>query len=901
MSQENNAAVALERLRTAAAAKHLRLEELFADFDRLRTGLVTRPQLERCVSSATNVILDNNTWDSLFALLPKRTDGMVAYNGFVELLRGGSERLLPQIGAELTPHLAAALQAIRNHCQIHGITIRSAFQDFDPLNRGVVTHSQFLRCVPVPTTFAPELKQLLADHYRRIDGNGTDYYQLLRDVEGYPEPGTSARPPTRGPGSTQVVLESTEPTGLDAGQLIDQLAAAFHRTRVRPLEYFRDFDRLRKGNVTESQFVSGLALACSAPGGLRLSHAAMQAVAKHFAAPGGFVRYRDFCHRTDSAFLTGREEDLVRVPTAEVAPLLRSQVLCETQPLVDEDEATLQSILERLRGVVEARRISVHPLLQDADKRLGFTKGVTAGQLRRVMDTLGLTLADTDMPFLLAKFGNPVTGHFNYHAFCAAIDPSTKFGQTEQLYTDTQALSLSHTQPLPRTPPAPAIDINDILDKLRVRVLERSLRPADVFADADPLRLGRIHRDRFNRAVGLLTTELTDVQLAALGDNFAVPPDQVDWRAFVKAIAEPSQSEGLLQTMRSTARERTRENKFDPALLAQFREAMTVAGAHMNERRFDLAGQLADPDRTRSSRITESQFVRVLSLAPLGLSPAQIRVIALYYLDNSGVDYPSFLRDVTPAAPLEDLFQSQTTRRLGTSRPRSQPSGEEVADPVQALLEKLHRKIVRERVGLRQVMKDFDKHAHGRITATEFQRCLSMAQLALSASELNTISSFYASAGHPGFVDYARFCSDVDASFATPSLERNPTLQATAFIPPADIEVAAQTRKVRLEEGAAADVLMARMASRVSKNRMVVLPPFKDFDRAVIGTVSKPQFLRVLLSLGLTDGATEAEVAALVRRYAVPAGGREDVHYRSYCTDLEAMAAEEHARAISLF
>jgi hypothetical protein len=32
----------------------------------------------------------------------------------------------------------------------------------------------------------------------------------------------------------------------------------------------------------------------------------------------------------------------VRVPTADVAPLLRSQVLCETQPLVDEDEATLQ-------------------------------------------------------------------------------------------------------------------------------------------------------------------------------------------------------------------------------------------------------------------------------------------------------------------------------------------------------------------------------------------------------------------------------------------------------------------------------------------------------------------------------------------------------------------------------
>ncbi len=61
-------------------------------------------------------------------------------------------------------------------------------------------------------------------------------------------------------------------------------------------------------------------------------------------------------------------------------------------------------------------------------------------------------------------------------------------------------------------------------------------------------------------------------------------------------------------------------------------------------------------------------------------------------------------------------------------------------------------------------------------------------------------------------------------------------LPAHQYIPPADIEVAAQTRKVRIEESAVADELMARMAARVSKNRMVVLPPFKDFDRAVIGT-----------------------------------------------------------------
>lgn len=61
-------------------------------------------------------------------------------------------------------------------------------------------------------------------------------------------------------------------------------------------------------------------------------------------------------------------------------------------------------------------------------------------------------------------------------------------------------------------------------------------------------------------------------------------------------------------------------------------------------------------------------------------------------------------------------------------------------------------------------------------------------------------------------------------------------LSDVQFIPPPDIAVAAQTRRVRIDETAAADAIMARMAAFVSKRRLVVQPPFQDFDRAVIGT-----------------------------------------------------------------
>ena len=76
---------------------------------------------------------------------------------------------------------APALEAIRNYCKLHGVTIRSSFADFDPHQRGVVTESQvtpfdvsfltltlqFQRCLPAPASMAPSVRGLVMAHYRR--------------------------------------------------------------------------------------------------------------------------------------------------------------------------------------------------------------------------------------------------------------------------------------------------------------------------------------------------------------------------------------------------------------------------------------------------------------------------------------------------------------------------------------------------------------------------------------------------------------------------------------------------------------------------------------------------------------------------------------------------------------
>lgn len=70
-----------------------------------------------------------------------------------------------------------------------------------------------------------------------------------------------------------------------------------HRTRVA--EFFRDFDKLRSGFITEAQFRIGLNMAK-----IVLSNYEFEQLVEHFRAPkeGRHVRWRDFSDAVDEVF-----------------------------------------------------------------------------------------------------------------------------------------------------------------------------------------------------------------------------------------------------------------------------------------------------------------------------------------------------------------------------------------------------------------------------------------------------------------------------------------------------------------------------------------------------------------------------------------------------------------------
>lgn len=80
-------------------------------------------------------------------------------------------------------------------------------------------------------------------------------------------------------------------------------------------EFFRDFDKLRSGFITEMQFRIGLNMAK-----IVLSSAEFELLTNYFQAPkeGKHVKWRDFCDSVDEVFTKKHLEKTIDIPLDDV-------------------------------------------------------------------------------------------------------------------------------------------------------------------------------------------------------------------------------------------------------------------------------------------------------------------------------------------------------------------------------------------------------------------------------------------------------------------------------------------------------------------------------------------------------------------------------------------------------
>lgn len=75
-------------------------------------------------------------------------------------------------------------------------------------------------------------------------------------------------------------------------EVFDRIRIAVHKHRVRTPEFFKDYDPLRSGVITEQQFICGLSLAIGSEA--QLSRGDMQKVVEFYKRSDARVGYKEF-------------------------------------------------------------------------------------------------------------------------------------------------------------------------------------------------------------------------------------------------------------------------------------------------------------------------------------------------------------------------------------------------------------------------------------------------------------------------------------------------------------------------------------------------------------------------------------------------------------------------------
>ncbi|KAA6355422.1 MAG: putative EF hand protein, partial [Streblomastix strix] len=128
---------------------------------------------------------------------------------------------------------------------------------------------------------------------------------------------------------------------------------------IRTKEFFADYDHLRSGRVSHTQFERVINVEK-----FTITPDEVQALIEHYIEPDGKqVNYRRFIEDVDSAFF---QRELDKTTTSQITPDTR--IKSPRRQLHPDEEVIFQQVMIRIQKEVQTRRMDLLPLFKDYDR-----------------------------------------------------------------------------------------------------------------------------------------------------------------------------------------------------------------------------------------------------------------------------------------------------------------------------------------------------------------------------------------------------------------------------------------------------------------------------------------------------------------------------------------------------
>ncbi|CAF3560484.1 unnamed protein product [Rotaria sordida] len=773
--------LAEEKIRVKTIALGLRVTEFFHDFDRLRSGYVTASQFKRCLDTNLRLQLSPAEEELLFRKYDLKHDGTICYREFCDVINRkypettitpypenftnaappylNSWRSTRHIGTQdESERLQNVLQRIAIYCKQRGIDVLTTMEQYDKHKMGEITDSQFYRAFAGPQLTEAEMT-LLRDKYSDPGKPGLiNYLNFVQDLNKFSRTNESTLPTTDSTNIEQTPIVGVEEKAEQRSiqEISDKIRIATFKYGIRISDFFKDYDKLRSGIITEGQFESALSLSVQKQACLNMND--IKKLTEYYRRPDGRIYYKEFIDRMENAF---------NIPELEKKPL--TQVYRPGQGLLSrplntnltpDEEDRVSQILSTIIEKVHKRRLVLFPFFKPYDRSKAFTRACTKHQFGRVLRTLDLIPSPFDFNILCKKFEDRETGDINYALFCQMTEQdfvaikveSEQEFQFERARIDEE----QKREKLKIKIDTSNVNMNDLMGRIRHHVLTNRIRVKEFFEDFDPLRLGTISQARFIRVLaslgltGLDGIPLIEAQMYALCDYYRHPDqhDLIIWKQFeqdVESVFTLSDLEKApnvqvspqpIYEMPTTGTPNW--SNIDPFNKEELHQAMEIWKIKCEQRRIDIVQPFKQFDRHNRGHVTRLQFRQCLAIAGLSYTQKELEAVEAAFIDDNGFHYRRFLEWIQPRRiePLRYNILQQELKNLNKQRI---PPEIKSLTSIQDVLQKIKGQVYRRRIRLNEWLKDHDKLNCGRMSFDTFRRAINPCQLELTESELSLL------------------------------------------------------------------------------------------------------------------------------------------------------------------
>ncbi|XP_046608856.1 uncharacterized protein LOC124299634 [Neodiprion virginianus] len=445
---------------------------------------------------------------------------------------------------ELMP-LREVLQRVQRHVLEHRIRVNEFFRDFDPLNCGRVTVSQFRRALDGMQISAvarlylaePEIESIIAfytdcnDPERinwRTFEDDLDQVFTVKELDKLPTLRIDP-PPTE---IAELCKRGQKDWQREKPSSRELCEAALHRVRRRIEErgillkqFFKAYDAHNHGHVTRSQLRQTMTTAC-----ILLSREEVYALEQRYNDELGF-NYAWFIEEMEAL----PKEVPLYYAMLEEKKLINAE---KSPPNPTSDESNIVLILAKIKAKIVRERIGVLEFLTPFDPRRELIIG--RADFIRGLDQLRCNLSCREIETIFEVFKAPLRPQFiEYARFAEAVEEALATGSLER------APLLVPVQHLPSTACTRTFlnfeerrVLAQAMDKL---CTQKNMNMEELFADFDKENIGSVSLDCLTKALSTrnMLHIVSSVELETVYKCFGIERGgrlEFDYRAFLRAL-----------------------------------------------------------------------------------------------------------------------------------------------------------------------------------------------------------------------------------------------------------------------------------------------------------------------------------------------------------------------------